>query len=500
MKIQVQIGPVIEKKTPCLLVGIFEEETDSTWTESIFWLTGRNLTHIFQDKEFTGKHQETLLLHMGSEKACLRILLVGLGKEKEITPEKIRRAVGSATGLIKGMKVSAFAVDVASFISEGASPTDISQVLGEGILLADYRFDRYQTENAEEKPPLIDYVDFCAQDEALEHDLLAGIGLAQSVCEAVFFSRDLVNEPGNVKSPDYLAQQARAMAEKAGLKCTILGKAELEKEGMGALLGVAQGSVREPRLIVLEYVGADPDEDPVVLVGKGVVFDSGGISLKPADKMDEMKMDMAGGAAVIGALLAVSKLGLPQRVVGIIPAVENLPSGTAIRPGDILTSMSGKTIEILNTDAEGRLILADALTYAARYNPRLVIDLATLTGACIVALGHEASAVLGNNRELIGSLIESGQETGERLWEFPLWDDYTELMKSEVADVKNSGGRPAGTISAAVFLKKFAADYKWAHLDIAGTAWEYKGGHYRPKGGTGFGVRLLTHFLQNLKD
>jgi leucyl aminopeptidase len=491
---------VTEKKTPCLVVGIFEEETDSSRTENIFWLTGRNLTHIFKDKEFTGKHQKTLLLHMGSEKPCLRVLLVGLGKENEITPEKIRRAVGSATNLIKEIKVSSFAVDVASFISEGASPTDLSQVLSEGILLANYRFERYQTEKPEEKLPVIETVDFCTNDASLEQDLVDGIGVAQSVCEAVYFSRDLVNEPGNVKSPEYLAQRARAMAEKAGLKCTVLEKAELEKEGMGALLGVAQGSAREPRLIILEYVGADPDQDPVVLVGKGVVFDSGGISLKPADKMDEMKMDMAGGAAVLGTMLAVSNLVLPRRVVGIIPAVENLPSGTAIRPGDILTSMSGKTIEVLNTDAEGRLILADALTYAGRYNPRMVIDLATLTGACVVALGHEASAVLGNDSELIRSLIASGEEAGERLWELPLWDDYSELMKSEVADVKNSGGRPAGTISAAVFLKKFADDYKWAHLDIAGTARENKGGHYRPKGGTGFGVRLLTHFLKNLAD
>lgn len=500
MKIQVQIGPVSEKKTPCLVVGVYEEETGVARKESILRLTGRDLGNIFAEKEFTGKHQQTMLLHMGADRACRRVLLVGLGKAENIDAEKIRRAVGAATNLIKGIKAHSFAVDVASFMGEGSVPQAIGQVLSEGIFLADYRFDRYQTQNAEDKPPLIEKVDFCSNNSSLGQDLLVGIGQAQGICEAVFLSRDLVNEPGNVKSPEYLAQQARSMAAKAGLKCRVLEKAELEKEGMGALLGVAQGSSREPRLIVLEYVGADPDEDPVVLVGKGVVFDSGGISLKPSDKMDEMKMDMAGGAAVIGTMLAVSNLVLPHRVVGIIPAVENLPSGTAIRPGDILTSLSGKTIEVLNTDAEGRLILADALTYAGRYNPRLVIDLATLTGACIVALGHEASAVLGNDSDLIGALVENGEETGERLWELPLWDDYSELMKSEVADIKNSGGRPAGTISAAVFLKKFADEYNWAHVDIAGTAWEYKGGHYRPKGGTGFGVRLLTRFLQNLKD
>jgi len=500
MKIEVQIGPVSEKKTPCLLVGVCEEETDKARKENILRLTGRDLGKIFEEREFAGKHQQTLLLHMGAERGCRRVLLVGLGKTEAINIEKIRRAAGSATNLLKGIRVHSFAVDVTSFLSEGDAPEETIRALGEGILLADYRFERYQTENADETPVAIENVDFCSNDGSLERALRTGAGMAQSVCEAVCFARDLVNEPGNVKSPEYLAQKAQEIAAKVGLKCTVLDKADLVKEGMGALLGVAQGSAREPRLIVLEYVGADPDEDPVVLVGKGVVFDSGGISLKPADKMDEMKMDMAGGAAVLGTMLAISNLVLPRRVVGIIPVVENLPSGTAIRPGDILTSLSGKTIEILNTDAEGRLILADALTYASRYNPSMVIDLATLTGACIVALGHEASAVLGNDSDLIGALMESGEATGERLWELPLWDDYHELMKSEVADVKNSGGRPAGTISAAVFLKKFVNDYRWAHLDIAGTAWEYKGGHYRPKGGTGFGVRLLTHFLVNLAD
>jgi leucyl aminopeptidase len=312
----------------------------------------------------------------------------------------------------------------------------------------------------------------------------------------VNLARDLVNEPGNVKSPEWLAGQAAAAAAGGGFSCTVLERAELAREGCGALLGVAQGSVREPRLIVLEYRGGAEGAAPVALVGKGVVFDAGGISLKPAEKMDEMKMDMAGGAAVIATCLAAALLKLPVNLVGVVPAVENLPSGSAIRPGDILTSLSGQTIEVLNTDAEGRLILADALTYARRFEPQLVIDLATLTGACIIALGSQASAVLGNNDALVRQLLKAGESSGERLWQLPLWDEYAELIKSEVADVKNSGGRPAGTITAAAFLQKFAGEYKWAHLDIAGTAWEEKGRPCVPRGASGVGVRLLLEFLR----
>jgi len=311
-------------------------------------------------------------------------------------------------------------------------------------------------------------------------------------------ARDLVNAPGNIKSPVFLTEQAQAAAKESGLTCKVLGQKELAKEGCGALLGVAQGSEREPQMIILEHNGGTKGKAPVALVGKGVTFDSGGISLKPGEKMDEMKMDMAGGAAVIGTMLAIALLKLPINVVGVVPAVENLPSGTAYRPGDILTSLSGKTIEVLNTDAEGRLILADALTYVKRYQPELVVDLATLTGACIIALGHHATAVLGNDQKLIDSLLAAGEASGERLWQLPLWDDYDPLIKSDVADVKNTGGRAAGTITAAAFLKKFASDFHWAHLDIAGTAWRDQNQPYIPKGGTGVGVRLLVAFLQKL--
>jgi leucyl aminopeptidase len=370
--------------------------------------------------------------------------------------------------------------------------------MAEGLLLASYRYDRFlgEKEKGSRKLPksITLLIDNPREKQASENALEQ----ARKLCRAVALTRDLVNTPGNIKSPAYLAEQAKNAAGQSNLKCKLLGQKELAKEGCGALLGVAQGSVREAQLIVLEHNGGNKDQAPIALVGKGVTFDSGGISLKPGEKMDEMKMDMAGGATVIGTMLAASLLELPINLVGIVPAVENMPSGTAYRPGDILTSLSGQTIEVLNTDAEGRLILADALTYAKRYEPQLVIDLATLTGACIIALGHHATAVLGNDQKLVQDLLSAGEESGERLWQLPLWEDYDKLIKSDVADVKNTGGRAAGTITAAAFLKKFASDFRWAHLDIAGTAWRDQNQPYTPKGGTGVGVRMLIAFLQKM--
>ena len=495
MDIQVQIASPLKIETPCLVTAAFEGETATPRLAELSRLSGGGLEAALRDQEFAAKAKETLLLHLGEASPCRRALLIGLGKREQASLEKLRQGIGTAVGVLKGKKIGELAIDFGSFLG-AAGPEETAAALAEGLLLADYRFSRFLTEAREELPPQLRQATFCLEQEAERQAVEAGIAVAVALGAGVALARDLVNEPGNVKSPAWLAGQARTLAEENGLRCTILEKTELVREGMGALLGVAQGSSREPCLIVLEYDGAAPDRAPLVLVGKGVVFDSGGISLKPAENMDTMKMDMAGGAAVLGTLLAASRLRLPRRLVGIIPVVENLPSGTAIRPGDILTSLSGKTIEVLNTDAEGRLILADALSYAKRFEPECVIDLATLTGACIVALGHQAAAVLGNDDELIRELIACGEASGERLWQLPLWDDYSELIKSEVADVKNSAGRPAGTITGAAFLRKFAPEERWAHIDIAGTAWEEQGRPCHPKGGTGFGVRLLMRFLR----
>jgi leucyl aminopeptidase len=493
MNILVHCQTPLETATSCLVIGVFEKELHSPRLEALSPLAGGAI----DEKEFSGKARETLMLHLGGDSPCRRVLLTGLGQREEASLERLRQGIGTAAALAKGKGIDALALDFSSFRFDKEPAGETAAALAEGLLLADYRFDRFHTEKREELPAVLLEAVFCLDQEDCLKEVEAGIDTAQKVGAGVVLARDLVNEPGNVKSPAYLAQRARQASQEAGLKCTVLEKKDLIREGMGGVLGVAQGSSREPCLIVLEYSGAGPDEAPVALVGKGVVFDSGGISLKPAADMDTMKMDMAGGAVVMGTMLAAARLGLRRNLVGIIPAVENLPSGSATRPGDILTSLSGKTIEVLNTDAEGRLILADALTYAERFRPACVIDLATLTGACIVALGYQAAAVLGTDQDLINRLIACGERSGDRLWQLPLWDEYCELVESEVADVKNSTGRPAGTITAAAFLKKFAPQVPWAHIDIAGPAWEEKGRPCHPKGGTGFGVRLLIRFLQS---
>jgi leucyl aminopeptidase len=497
MKITVKHGHPLKHKTPCLVFIVPEGKPAASplLKETDRLLNGR-ISRAVKDKEFSGKRRQTLLLHTGGLLPCQRVLLVGLGKEKKSDGEALRLAAAAAVQGLRERRITSCTVVLSEEILTGLPLKNKTQATVEGLLLASYRFDRYHTEKGRERPPQLEDLQLLVTEKSRLEEAERATLEARHLCRGVYLARDLVNEPGNVKSPDYLARQALDIAGEAGLECTVLGKQDLEKESMNALLGVAQGSVREPRLIVLSYQGGAREEKPIALIGKGVVFDSGGISLKPSEKMDEMKMDMAGGAAVLGTFLAAALLRIPINLVGIVPAVENLPSGSAIRPGDILTSLSGRTIEVLNTDAEGRLILADALTYAQRFEPRVVIDLATLTGACIIALGHHATAVLGNHSGLIHQLIRAGEQTGEKLWQLPLWEDYAEQLKSEVADVKNTGGRSAGTITAAAFLQKFARDYRWAHLDIAGTAWEDSGNGYRPKGGTGVGVRLLVQYLR----
>ncbi len=495
MRIDLRKGTPLKQKTPCLVLGAFEGKTLSPLLKELDRALDGALARAHRDGEFRGRPGESLLLHPGRALPAERVLLVGLGKERDAGLEQLRQAAGTAASILQKKRLTAFATDLAGPPLRGTDLAGRAQAVAEGIRLAAYRFDRFRTEEKKEGLPALRDATLLVSGPAEARAAAEGIALAEVICDGVLLARELVNEPGNVKSPEFLARRAREVAAETGLACTVLERAQLEELGMGALLGVAQGSVREPRLIVLEYRGAG-DAKPVALVGKGVVFDAGGISLKPAEKMDEMKSDMAGGAAVLGTLSAAARLRLPVNLVGVIPAVENLPSGSAIRPGDILTSLSGKTIEVLNTDAEGRLILADAITYVRRHEPRTVIDLATLTGACVIALGHHATAVLGNDEKLVHQLLKAGTKCGERLWQLPLWSDYAEQIKSEFADVKNTGGRPAGAITAAAFLQKFAEGLTWAHLDIAGTAWEESGRYYLPKGGTGVGVRLLIEYLR----
>ena len=497
MDVLLKKGNPTKQKTACLVVGVNEGKKMSPAVAAIDAELDKALRKAMRRDAFSGKVGQTFAIDPATGLKAERVLFVGLGAEKKTTGEVLRRAVGTALKNAGDVRATDMMLVFESFELRHASDEERARVLTEGLLLGGYRFDRYLTseESKKEKTPKV--VTFQYATIKQEDAIRDGVAQAQAICRGVVLARDLVNEPGNVKSPTFLAEQAAAAGKETGFKCTILDQQQLEQENMGAMLGVAQGSEREPCLIVMEYNGGKKGEAPVALVGKGVVFDSGGISIKPSEGMEEMKMDMGGAAAVIGTLTAAALLKLPCNLVGVVPAVENMPSGSAIRPGDILTSASGKTIEVLNTDAEGRLILADALNYVSRYKPETVIDLATLTGACIIALGHEATAVLGNDDKLASALIGAGERAGERAWQLPLWDEYSELIKSDVADVKNIGGRPAGTITAAAFLQKFAEEYSWAHLDIAGTAWADSAKPCYPKGGTGVGVRLLIEYLKN---
>ncbi|MGE4542828.1 MAG: leucyl aminopeptidase [Pedobacter sp.] len=496
MQIVAVSTPALTLKTNCLVLGVWQGQTDTPLLNSLDISLNGALRQSVDSKAFVGKESETLLFQTGTALPASRILLVGLGPWAEAGTGTLRSGAADACRVLQQQRVTDAALALCEPPPGSCKPSQVLQALAEGLLLSAYRFDRYLTQKRDELPLPLETVLILVDRESEVDSAVGAIGKAQQICRGVALARDLVNEPGNVKSPEYLAAQAQALAEKHSLACTVLDQEQLGREGFGALLAVAQGSARPPRLIVLEYRGGDPQDKPLVLVGKGVVFDSGGISLKPGEKMDEMKMDMAGAAAVFGAMDAVAGMRLPVNLVVIVPAVENLPSATAYRPGDIISSLSGQTIEVLNTDAEGRLILADALTYAGRFEPRAIIDLATLTGACVIALGHEASAVFSNRDELARQLVAVGESSGERLWQLPLWESYGKQIKSDIADVKNTGGRPAGTITAAAFLQKFVPDCAWAHIDIAGTAWEEKGTACCAKGATGVGVRLLVDFIQ----
>ncbi|MDA3903060.1 MAG: leucyl aminopeptidase [Desulfuromusa sp.] len=496
MKITVKKGDALKQKTPCLVLGVFAGKLKNEQLSQIDQQVGGALDRATRSKEFSGGKGEVLLLHSGPQTVAERILLVGLGNESAFSLRALRQGTSNVVKLLAEKQLGSFLLTLPQLLNKKTDLAERIQAVTEGVLLADYRYNRYLPKDKPGQPIALEKIELLIAAKESTSIAKASVDAAEAIAAGVCFARDLVNAPGNLKSPEYLAMQAVAMAEQQGIKARLLDRRELERQGFGATLGVAQGSEREPYLIVLEYQGGAADVRPIALVGKGVTFDSGGISLKPAEKMDEMKMDMGGAATVLGTMQAAAQMKLPINLVAVVPAVENMPSGTAIRPGDILTSLSGKTIEVLNTDAEGRLILADALTYVGRYEPRVVIDLATLTGACIIALGNQAAAVLGNHDGLIRQLLKAGERSGERFWQLPLWEEYAEQIKSDFADVKNTGGRAAGTITAAAFLQKFADKYHWAHLDIAGMAWEEQGKAGQPKGGTGFGVRALIEYLR----
>ena len=430
---------------------------------------------------------------------------MGLGKGNGITADKLRQAAGTAAKLAEKSKFKTISFYIPTDNSAGDVYAGLSES-GDSFLPSSGRkvacfpcITLMNINNLKKKNQTESSRSFYWPKQnlkSLPHGLPSSRG--RKLVTAVATSRDLISQPSNTATPSYLAGKARELAKSFGMTCKILNTRDMEKLGMGSLLGVSKGSEEPPAFIILEHHGGIKNDPPVVIVGKGITFDTGGISLKPPANMDEMKMDMSGGSVALGTLSAAAALKIPLNIVGLIPASENMPSGTAIKPGDILKSMSGKTIEVLNTDAEGRLILADALTYAARYKPKAVIDLATLTGAVIVALGHEAAAVVGNNDELAMCLQQCGEVTGEKLWPLPMWPEHEKAMESDIADLKNiaSPGFGAGTITGGAFLKAFVGEFPWCHLDIAGTSWSGKDKPYTPKGASGFGVRLLIRFLE----
>jgi len=381
----------------------------------------------------------------------------------------------------------------------GDSWQSLAVALGEGALLSGYSFDKYFTKRDDKKSYLRSVL-IATESQSRSAQIARGVRHAKVVCEGTFLARDLANAPGNEIYPETLAERAEEAGMKAGFTVSTFDEEKIHELKMGGLLGVSQGSSRPPRFVQME-LNSDVEGLPtVVLVGKGVTFDSGGVSIKPSAGMAEMKMDMSGAAAVIGTMQAAARLKLPVHLVGLVPATENMLGGAALKPGDVITHYNGGTSEVDNTDAEGRLILADALGYASTFKPDAVIDLATLTGACVVALGHYATGMMGNSQDLMDQLKASGERTYERVWQLPMFDEYEKLVKSDIADVKNLGGRWGGAITAAMFLKTFIGDYKWVHLDIAGTAMLEESLPYTPKGGSGVGVRLLVDFLQNWKQ
>jgi leucyl aminopeptidase len=491
MKINLSSITPLKYSIPALVIGCCEDARDELFTTCDSALDGC-LERLAVSREFNGKANTTRLIHTLGMLPAERLLLVGLGKKAELNDERLRQAAGNAVQALRSARVALFA---SALHLASASDTALEAVC-EGTMLGSYNFDEYKTKDKDERFSF-EGMTLLLPEGTTSGDASARVESTQAICLGVRLARDLVSHPGNVVTPRYLASTGRELAARRALICRVLEMDDLEKLGMNALVAVGKGSVEPPHLIVLEYHGAGDNGRPVVLVGKGITFDSGGISIKPGAGMEEMKTDMAGAAAVLGILEAAAVLKLPVNIVGIIPTAENMPGSRAFKPGDVVTSMSGTTIEITNTDAEGRLILCDALNYAlTNYEPAAMIDLATLTGACVVALGHEASGLMGNDQSLIDDLKRAGERCGERVWELPLWDEYGEAMKSDIADFKNAGSRDGGSITAGWFLKQFVGTTHWAHLDIAGTAWRDKGRPYAPKGATGVGVRLLIEYLQ----
>jgi leucyl aminopeptidase len=449
---------------------------------------------VIASGDFRGEHLEHLLLYVPGGLAAKRVLLMGLGKREELTLHRLRESAAQALKTLRERRLPSAVLPLPEDGEFPFSPGDTAEASVLGGLLGLYQFTELRTK---EREKIKEFASLALLIRADSEDVAPRVARAEAVAKGVYLTRELVTLPGNLATPRFLAERARKVALEAGMRYRAIEMAEAEKLGMGAFLAVARGSDEPAVMVEMEHRPAGATGAPVVLVGKGITFDSGGISIKPSENLEMMKHDMAGAAAVIGTMQVVASLKVSVPVVALLPCTENLPSGKAYKPGDVLRSLNGQTIEVISTDAEGRLILADALSYAKNFAPQAIIDLATLTGACIVALGNGVSGLMGTHDELLSRVRVAAEESGERVWPLPLWDSYLELLKSDIADLKNSGGRKAGAITGGLFLKQFVADgVPWVHLDIAGSAWEDKDRPLVPKGASGVGVHLLARLLQ----
>ncbi len=491
MDISVKTTTAPTQSSACLVLGVFERRKLSTAAQALDTASNGYLSKVMQQGDMDGKPEQTLLLHSVEGIRAQRVLLIGCGKEKEFGLRSFRKAINAAINLLKEHSIR----DAVFYLSE-LPANDLNQaqrikLAAETIHHGCYQFTQLKSKNDNNKTHLQKVI-LNVEDGKYLSKARQAVAMGNAVARGVAVTRDLGNLPGNICTPSYLASTAQKNAKRYdNMKVKVLKQKDMEELKMGAFLSVAKGSRQPPRLIIMEYNGAKKDDKPFALVGKGITFDSGGISIKPSQAMDEMKFDMCGAASVLGTMVTIGELQLPINVIAIVPSCENMPDGAANKPGDVVTSMSGQTIEVLNTDAEGRLILCDALTYSARYKPRTVIDVATLTGACVVALGKHPCGLLSNDDTLAQDLLAAGTRSDDRAWQLPLWDEYQDQLKSNFADIANIGGPPAGTITAACFLSRFTEKLNWAHLDIAGVAWD--SGHH--KGATGRPVPLLSQYL-----
>ncbi|MHB8919579.1 MAG: leucyl aminopeptidase [Halothiobacillus sp.] len=492
MEFSVKSGAPEKQRSSCLIVGVFEARKLSDAAETIDKASDGHLSAITRRGDMEGELGDTLLIHAVPHIQAERVLLVGLGKEREFD---LNALIKATTAAVKALYCRGTTECVSHLTELDIKGIEFEQIIRQSVLAIDaavYRFDQLKSTPAPGPRRPLRKVTFITPSRRGLLEAEASVREAMAISSGIHLTKNLANLPPNLCTPTILADHARKLTEThPALTVEVLDQSRMEALGMNALLAVAKGSSEAPKLIVMEHTGGNADDAPIVLVGKGVTFDSGGISLKPGLDMDQMKYDMAGGAAVIGIISIVAELRLPINVVGIVPSVENMPDGKALKPGDVVKSMSGQTIEVLNTDAEGRLILCDALTYAKRFKPELVIDMATLTGAIVIALGRVPSGLFSNHKSLAQEITKAGEASNDRVWELPLWDDYQPLLKSNFADMANIGGREGGALTAAAFLSRFTKDYRWAHLDIAGTAWNTG----ENKGATGRPVALISEFL-----